>query len=404
MTKQWLDVIGIGEDGWAGLSEDARSALRKAEVVIGGNRHHNLAPELKAERVRWPEPFSRTANFISSYRGRQVAMLVTGDPLWYSAGAKIARQLSDGEIRFHPQLSAFQLACCRMQWSLADVETLTVHGRPVEQIIPWFAPHARLIVLTGGNADPGAIARLLDERGFGPSRIAVMAALGGPREEHLHGTAEEWAREDPEEQIPVFHTLCIECLPSAESVPLPRGPGLPDDAFETDGNFTKQDVRAVTVSALAPRNGEVLWDIGTGCGTVAVEWLRAARDAVAFGVDPNNSRLQLARRNSLKLGAPRLIPVNGKAPGALSDLPDPDAVFVGGGLGIELVDIVMSRMRPHGRLVANAVTLDSESLLADLYRIHGGELVRISVQRATRLGGTTGWRPYMPVTQWRWRH
>ena len=398
----WIDIIGIGEDGLKGLDEPALTALEQAEVIIGGSRHHDLTLGLSAKRVKWPEPFSEMTETINQYRHSRLAVLVTGDPLWFSAGAKIARAFPPEELRFHPNLSAFQLACSRMRWSLADTETLTVHGRPIQQIIPWFAQNARMAVLTGGSGAPGDIARLLSAHGFAGSEMTVLAALGGPDEQRFAGLAEDWAKNDPKERIPPFHTLCIECRADKGSIPLTRGPGLPDEAFETDGNFTKREVRAVTLSALAPRRHALLWDIGTGCGTIAVEWMRAAADAKAIGVDPVERRLEIARRNALALGAPRLQLVKGIAPDALADLPDPDSVFVGGGLKPEVFEVAMARIRPFGRLVANAVTLESEALLAGLHLSHGGELVRISVARASDLGGPKGWRPLMPVTQWRW--
>ena len=397
----WLDIIGIGEDGLDSLTATASAALEQAEVVIGGNRHHGLAPHLQAKRVKWPEPFSKIIGTVEQYRGSRVAVLVTGDPLWFSAGARVARQLPAEEVRFHPQLSAFQYACCRMHWSLADIETLTAHGRPPEQIVPWFAPNARLAVLTTGSNDPGAIARLLVKNGYGPSRMTVLAALGGPKEQRIAGVADYWATSDPKDRIPVFHTLCIECRLAVGAMPLARGPGLPDHAFETDGNFTKQEIRAVTVSVLAPRRGALLWDIGTGCGTVAIEWMRAATDARAIGIDPNVSRLEMARKNSRELGVPRLQLVRGRAPKALADLPAPDAIFIGGGLTKSLIAKSVAALEPCGRIVANAVTINGEAILARAHAEHGGELVRMSVARAVEIGSKSGWRQMMPVTQWR---
>ncbi len=398
----WIDVVGIGEDGLEGLSAEAVTALEGAEIIIGGDRHHRIAPNLPARRVRWPSPFSKMIGTISRYRGRKVALLVTGDPLWFSAGAKVAAAFPAAEIRFHPQLSAFQLACARMRWSLADIDTLTIHGRPAEQIIPWFAPGARLAVLTGGSGDPGAVARMLADRGYGPSRLTVLAELGGPGEARHSALASDWACEDPAASIPGFHTLCIECRVEPGITVLPRGPGLPDDAFVNDGNFTKSDVRAATICALAPRRGELLWDIGCGCGTVSVEWMRCARDARAIGIDPNPARQEMARKNARALGAPGLELIQGRAPEALDGLPDPDAVFIGGGLGREVVEVALARIRPAGRIVASAVTLESNSLLADIHRQSGGHLVRLSVEMVSALGNQRGWQPMMPVTQWRY--
>ena len=398
----WLDVVGIGEDGFERLAPAARAAPENAEVIIGGDRHHALAPHLHAERIHWPDPFSKMTATIMRHRGRRTAVLVTGDPLWYSAGARIARTVPNGEVRFHPQISAFQLACARMGWSLADTETLTAHGRPAGQIIPWMRPGARLLVLTGGSEAPGELARLLLASGFGASAVTVLAALGGPKEQRLSATAADWAAEDPAARIPAFHTVCIECASDPSSRPLSRGPGLPDDAFETDGNFTKREVRAVSVCMLAPERGALLWDIGTGCGTVAIEWMRAARDSRAIGIDPNQDRLELARGNAARLGAPALRLIHGSAPEALDDLPDPDAVFIGGGLTAGLAAKALERLRPFGRLVANAVTLESEAVLAELHAARGGELARLSCARAGPLGGGRGWRGHMPVTQWRY--
>ena len=398
----WLDVVGIGEDGFEGLAPAARDVLENAEVIIGGDRHHALAPHLQAERIHWPSPFSKMTATITRHRGKRVAVLVTGDPLWYSAGARIARTVPGEEVRFHPQLSAFQLACARMGWSLADTETLTAHGRPVEQIIPWIQPGARLLVLTGGSTAPGELSRLLCAGGFGASAVTVLGALGGPNEQRLSGTAAEWAENDPLARVPSFHTVCIECAADPLSRPLGRGPGLPDDAFETDGNFTKREVRAISVCMLAPHRGALLWDIGTGCGTIAIEWMRAARDSRAIGIDPNKDRLDLARGNAMRLGAPALQLINGRAPEALDDLPDPDAIFIGGGLNSDLAAKALARLRPFGRLVANAVTLESEALLQELHAQQGGELSRLICARASPLGSGRGWRGHMPVTQWRY--
>ena len=398
----WLDVVGIGEDGFDGLSPTARGALEGAEVIIGGDRHHALAPHLTAQRIHWPSPFSKMTDTIVRHRGSRTAVLVTGDPLWYSAGARIARTVPADEVRFHPQLSAFQLACARMAWSLADTETLTAHGRPVEQIIPWMQPGARLLVLTSGSEAPGRLARLLQTNGMGPSRITVLGALGGPRETRIDGTAADWAVNDPSARVPGFHTVCVKCAAGQDARPLGRAPGLPDDAFETDGNFTKRDIRAVSVCMLAPRRGALLWDIGTGCGTVAIEWMRAARDSRAIGIDPNGGRLELARGNAMRLGAPALKLVNGRALDVLHDLPDPHAVFIGGGLSVELAAKAMERLQPFGRLVANAVTLESETVLTELHAAHGGELSRLTCAQAGPLGSGRGWRGHMPVTQWRY--
>lgn len=406
--KPWLSIIGIGEDGVAGLSAAARAELDAARTIIGGDRHHRLSAALSAERLSWPHPFDALIDEIRSRRGQRLAILATGDPLWFSVGARIARAIPADEIRFHPALSAFQWAACRMGWSLADIETITAHGRPVEQVIPWFWPGARLLILTAGARTPGEIARLLDERGYGASRMTVLGALGGPDETRHDGVAADWAASDPAPGLPEFNTLAVHCLGTPGRL-LSRLPGLPDAAFASDGNFTKREIRALSLARLMPARGEVLWDIGTGCGTVAIEWMRAGRDALAVGIEPRADRLALARQNAGALGTPGLILIEGAAPQALAEIPGPrnagrdprrpDAVFLGGGLSAETFEAAWGRLAPGGRLVANAVTLESAALLADLHARHGGDLARIQAERAAPVGSRTVWRPAIAVTQ-----
>jgi precorrin-6Y C5,15-methyltransferase (decarboxylating) len=395
----WLTIIGIGEDGMAGLSAAARRLIEQAEIIVGGDRHHDLSPNLKAERISWPSPFDDLIDLLKTNRGRPIVVLATGDPLWYSVGARIARRLPPGEIAFLPQISAFQWAACRMSWSMADLETLTAHGRAAEQVVPYFWPGARLLILTAGSQTPGEVARLLDARGYGASAMTVLANLGSPEERRIDATAADWAASDPTGETPPFHTLAVACQGTPQPL-LSRLPGLPDEAFAHDGVMTKREVRAITLARLMPARGEMLWDIGTGCGSVAVEWMRAGRDALAVGIDPNPQRLELARQNALTLGAPKLGLVEGTAPEALAGLPRPDAVFIGGGLTRETVTAARAALPTGGRLVANAVTLQSESLLIALHTELGGGLIRLSVERAAPLGDLTGWRPAMPVMQW----
>jgi len=398
MTR-WLTIIGIGEDGMAGLSAAARQLVEEAEVIVGGDRHQRLSENVTAERILWPSPFDAMVDEIRSHKGKRIVVLVTGDPLWYSVGARILKAIPAAEIAFHPQLSAFQWASCRMGWSLADVETLTAHGRPAEQVTPFFWPDARLLILTAGSEAPGEIARLLAARGYGGSRITVLANLGGPEERRIEGLAEAWAADDPTGEVPSFHTLAIECSDAYASL-LSHLPGLPDDAFAHDGVMTKREVRALTLARLMPARGEMLWDIGTGCGSIAVEWMRAGRDALAIGIDPNPDRLALAQQNALALGAPKLELIEGWAPAALARLPRPNAVFIGGGLCRDTVAAARSALPANGRLVANAVTLVSQALLTALYGEIGGELTRIAIDRAAPVGTRTGWHPAMPVLQW----
>ena len=394
MTAPWLHIVGIGEDGLDGLTPATRAVVEAAEVIVGGDRHHSLSGQVTAERIAWPSPFDAMIAQIEALRGKRAVILVTGDPLWFSVGARIGRAIDPSEIVYHPQLSAFQLAAARMGWSLADVETLTVHGRPVEQMIAFIQPAVRLLILTTGAETPAQIARFLTERGYGQSKITVLAAMGGEREERFDGVAATWDHE-----VPAFNTLAVDCIAASDAALLPRVPGLDDALFESDGTITKQEVRAATVSKLMPMRGALLWDIGCGSGSVAIEWMRAARYARAIGIEPRDDRRAMAGSNALALGVPKLELIAGTAPDGLKGLPAPDAVFIGGGLSAETFEAAWHGLRPLGRLVANAVTLESEAQLLALHQKYGGKLVRLSVCRAEPVGGMTGWRPSMPVTQ-----
>ncbi|MGR3465182.1 precorrin-6y C5,15-methyltransferase (decarboxylating) subunit CbiE [Limimaricola sp.] len=393
--EPWLHVVGIGEDGMDGLLPATRAVVEAAEIIVGGDRHHELAGAVGAERVAWPSPFDALVDRLKGYKGRRVVVLATGDPLWFSVGARIGRAIPASEIVYHPQLSAFQLASARMGWSMADVETLTVHGRPVEQMIAFIQPQARLLILTTGSETPGQIANFLTERGFGKSPMTVLANMGGAEEARFDGIAESW-----DHDVPAFNTLAVDCVAAPDAALIPRVPGLDDSLFVSDGTMTKRELRAATLAKLMPMRGALLWDIGTGSGSVAIEWMRAARYANAIGIEPRADRRAMAAANALALGTPRLRLVEGEAPDALEGLPAPDAIFVGGGLTAEVFEAAWSALRPLGRLVANAVTLESEAALIGLHAKHGGSLVRISVARAEPVGRLTGWRPAMPVMQW----
>jgi len=394
MTTPWLDIIGIGEDGMAGLSEAARALVENAEVIIGGDRHHKLSPGVKAQRVSWPSPFDAMIEKIRSFKGRRVVVLVSGDPLWYSVGARIGRAIDPAEIHYHPQLSAFQLAACRMGWSLPDVETLTVHGRPHEQIVSKLSPGVKLLILTKDATSPKTIANLLCAHGYDNSPMSVLAAMGGSEEKRFEGLANDWAHE-----VPDLHTLAVECVAGPDARILPKT-GLPDDVFFHDGMITKRAVRAVTLAKLAPQRGELLWDIGVGCGSVAIEWMRAANEARAIGIEPRSERRDLAAKNALALGTPALKLIDGVAPDALVGLKNPDAVFIGGGISQRVIDYCFELLKPNGRLVANCVTLEGEAILLAAFENLGGELQRIGVQSAEPLGSLHSWKSAMAVTQW----
>jgi precorrin-6Y C5,15-methyltransferase (decarboxylating) len=391
----WLHIVGIGEDGLDGLTPATRTVVEAAEVIVGGGRHHVLSANDVAEMLEWPSPFDALIGELESRRGKRVVVLATGDPLWFSVGARIGRSIPADEITYHPQVSAFQLASARMGWSMADLETLTVHGRPVEQMIAFIQPDVRLLILTTGEETPAQIAEFLTARGFGQSHMTVLAAMGGENEQRFDGVAADWNHE-----VPAFNTLAVECIAAPDAALLPRVPGMSDEVFIHDGTMTKREVRAATLAKLMPMRGALLWDVGTGCGSVAVEWMRAARYASAVGIEPRADRRTMAAGNAQALGVPSLKLVDGYVPAALNGLAAPDAIFIGGGLSRDTFTACWAALRPLGRLVANAVTLESEALLVELYKEFGGDLVQISVNRVEPLGSLTSWKPLRPVTQW----
>ncbi|HBQ35534.1 MAG TPA: cobalamin biosynthesis bifunctional protein CbiET [Rhodobacteraceae bacterium] len=395
MMQAWLHIVGIGEDGIDGLNSATRTVVETAEVIIGGNRHHALAQEIGAERISWPSPFNALIDKLTELRGKRVVILASGDPLWYSVGVKIGDSIKQSEITYHPQVGAFQLAAARMGWSMADLETLTVHGRPVEQMIAFIQPNQRLLILTTGSETPSQIATFLTARGFGKSRMTVLANMGGKDEARFDGLAESWAN-----IVPPFNTLAVDCVAATNAALLPRVPGLADDLFKHDGTMTKQEVRAVSLAKLMPMRGALLWDIGAGCGSIAVEWMRAARYARAIGIEPRADRRAMAAANALALGVPKLELIDGVVPDALDDLEAPDAIFIGGGLSHKTFQNAWEKLRPLGRLVANTVTLESEAILHDLQRKYGGDLVKIQISRSDKIGKLTSWKPLRPVTQW----
>jgi precorrin-6Y C5,15-methyltransferase (decarboxylating) len=396
MTAPWLDIIGIGEDGVDGLSVSALDVLSKAEIIIGGDRHHKLAPNPDAQRISWPSPFDAMIDEIKSHRGKRIVVLVTGDPLWYSVGARILKAIPKEEVRFFPQLSAFQWASCRMGWSLADCETVTVHGRAASQILPYLAPNVRMLVLTKDKTSPAAVADLLNKRGFGKSTITVLAALGGDNEKRFEGSAESWTQD-----VPDFHILAIECIAGKDAQWYSRAGGLPDDAFVHDGQMTKQIVRSATLSALQPYPDALLWDVGAGCGSIAVEWMRASRGAQAIAIEPVADRILMIQQNAINLGVEKIQIVEGKAPTVLECLSTPDAIFIGGGITHEgMFETCWNALRDNGILVANAVTVESEMTILKLHERYGGALSRMSIHQAEPVGRFNGWKPFMPVTQW----
>ncbi|QGV79517.1 precorrin-6y C5,15-methyltransferase (decarboxylating) subunit CbiE [Streptomyces ficellus] len=396
-----VTVVGIGADGWPGLPETSRAALRTADAVIGGERQLALVPpECGAERVAWPSPLRPAVPALLAEHtrgGRRVAVLASGDPMFYGIGRALAETVGPERLRVLPHPSSVSYACARLGRPLEDTETVTLVGRPLASLAAALHDGRHLLVLSAGAATPGEVAGLLRDRGFGPSRLTVLEQLGSDRERRLTGTADDW----PHPPGDPLNVIAVDCVRSGDALRLGAVPGLPDAAYENDGQLTKRHVRAATLAALAPAPGELLWDIGGGSGSIGIEWMRTHRTCRAVTVERSPERAARIARNAAALGVPALEVVTAAAPAGLAKLAAPDAVFIGGGLTAPgLLDACWAALRPGGRLVANTVTLESEALLADRYRRHGGELVRLAVAHAVPVGGFTGWRQAMPVTQW----
>jgi precorrin-6Y C5,15-methyltransferase (decarboxylating) len=395
-VKPWLAIVGIGEDGLAGLNAAARTLVDTAEILVGGERHLAMVPSGDGERLTWQRPFSDTIGAIAARRGRRVVVLASGDPSWYGVGAVLARHFPIGEMTILPHPGAFSLAAARLGWAIADCAVLSLHGRPVDTLRLHLAPHRRLLLLSEDGTTPRAVAHLLTELGWGPTRLTVFEHLGGPREAAVCEEAQHWG----ERQSADLNTIAVECQAVPEARPLSRFAGLPDDAFEHDGQLTKREVRAMTLAVLAPLPGERLWDVGAGCGSIAIEWLRAIEGGDAVAIERNPDRAAMIARNAAALGVPGLNIVTGTAPQVLAGLDAPDAVFIGGGISDpELLPTAWDALRPGGRLVANIVSLAGERMLLDWQARYGGVLTRIAVSHVAPLGMQEAWRPLLPVTQ-----
>ncbi|MER7882520.1 precorrin-6y C5,15-methyltransferase (decarboxylating) subunit CbiE [Streptomyces fimicarius] len=392
-------VVGIGADGWPGLSGTAREALREAEVLIGGARQLDLLPpECAGARVGWPSPLRPAVpRLLAEHRERRIAVLASGDPMFYGIGRALAEELGSEGLRVLPHPSSVSYACARLGWPLEDTEVVTLVGRPAARLAASLYEGRRLLVLSADASTPATVAALLTAHGFGPSGMRVLEQLGGEAEAYVDGVAETWTHA-PGDRLNV---IAVECRASADALRLGTVPGLPDEAYEHDGQLTKRHIRAATLGALAPAPGELLWDVGGGSGSIAIEWLRAHPSCRAVSVERDPVRAERITRNADRLGVPGLRVVTGPAPSALAELEAPDAVFIGGGLTAPgLLEACWEALRPGGRLVANTVTLESEALLAARHKEFGGELVRLAVAHAVPVGGFTGWRQAMPVTQW----
>ena len=391
----WLTVIGVGVDGLDDLPPALRALIDNAEVLTGGDRQLEMAPYTGAIRIAMQSPIEAALDKLAEHRGKRVVALASGDPLHYGIAATFLRRFPASEMHVIPHHSAFTLACARMMWARQDAIDLSVHGRPLVALQRHIQPGAKLLILAQDGATAADLAKLLVQRSFGPSRIAAFEHLGGLDETVIAATAEGWALPRTRDLV----TLAVECLPGPAPILLPVTPGLPDNAFEHDGQLTKRETRAVTLSTLAPKPGETLWDVGAGAGSVSIEWLRADPTMKAVAIERDPARADRIARNALALGASELQIVRGEAPVALDGLPPPDAIFLGGSVSAPgLIEACWVALPAGGRLVANAVTDASLAALVKHRTLHGGDLICIAISRIDERE-QRGWRALLPITQ-----
>jgi precorrin-6Y C5,15-methyltransferase (decarboxylating) len=393
----WITVIGIGEDGLEGLSPARLDQINIANVLIGGARHHEKVDNPDAELLDWGKGVDRALKEIEKRKGKNIVVLGSGDPMNYGIGSVLVRNFGKDAVIIHPAPSAFSLAAARMGWSIPDTETLTIHGRPLETLNRYVTPGARLLVLTQDGDSPRKVAELLTKNGYGESQLTVLEHLGGEQENKLEGPAGAWNFERAAD----LNTLAIDCIAGIDTLALSRTPGLPDEAFENDGQLTKREVRAATLAKLQPLPCQVLWDIGAGSGSISIEWLRLGGHRRAIAIEKNSERVAAIKRNADKLGTPDLIVVEGEFFAVKDDLKhQPDAVFVGGGVSNpELLKAAWAALNPGGRLVVNAVSIESEQILLAFWSEFGGDLSRLSIERARPIGNLSVFRPLITVTQ-----
>jgi precorrin-6B C5,15-methyltransferase / cobalt-precorrin-6B C5,C15-methyltransferase len=399
MSKErWLGLVGIGEDGLEGLTPAARRLIAQAVFIVGGKRHLALAGPLKAETMIWPSPIENALDAIEAHRGRPVCALASGDPFFFGVGAMLMRRFTSDEMTSVPAPSAFALVASRLGWSQQDCALLTLHGRPLEAIIPHLQPGARIVALSWDDATPAKLAALLTQRGMGRSRLTICEAMGGLSERIRTTEAQDFVLDN----FAALNTIALEVVSERGARVLARTAGLPDEWFEHDGQITKREIRATTLSLLAPRRGDLLWDVGSGSGSVAIEWMLADPANRAVAIEVRHDRAERIARNALSFGVPGLSVVTGEAPHVFADVTPPDAIFIGGGATAPgMIERALSALAPGGRLVVNAVTLETQAACVDWRARWGGELTQIAIAQAEPVGRYSGWRAAMPIVQWR---
>jgi precorrin-6B C5,15-methyltransferase / cobalt-precorrin-6B C5,C15-methyltransferase len=406
VSKQWLSVVGIGDDGLTGLSPIARSILDQAEIIFGGKRHLAMLPATDSRtQLVWQSPFRESIDQIIGHRGQQVCVLASGDPLCYGVGSGLHQALLTqgfiplAEMTIFPAPSAFSLAGSRLGWTYSEIETVSLCGRDLHLIQPLLYPGAKILALSADRHTPMQLAQMLQEWGLGNVQMTILAHLGGSQERMMSNQIHCWMNENSEQLIADLHVIALDCPNDMPGYS--RLPGLPDDVYIHDGQLTKQAIRAVTLSTLAPCPGQLLWDVGAGNGSISIEWLRSHPRNLAIAIEQHPQRLQNIVVNATKMGVPNLQIISGQAPTILIDLPVPDAIFIGGGLTVPGVfEACWQALKPGGKLVANGVTVETEQRIFQLQQQYGGKLDRIAIQRAEPVGKFLGWKALNPVTQW----
>jgi len=395
----WLNIIGVGDDGLDYLHPDAARALADATLIIGGQRHIDMLPENDSRpKMIWPSPLMKLVDDVLQRRGETIVILATGDPMQYGIGVTFAKRLPKSEFAVFPALSAFSLAAARLGWDLSRTTTLTLHGRPLELLLPHLRPNARLMALSDNGNTPAEVADLLCREGYEDSVLTVLEHMGGLQEQIKALRAKDWAGQVCKE----LNTIAIDCVASTGTQPVPSSPGLADDAFIHDGQLTKKEIRSTTLAALTPINGQLLWDVGAGSGSIGIEWMRLCVLNQAIAIEDKKDRLEFIEQNRRRLGVPGLKIAAGTAPNALEDLPAPDRIFIGGGItGDGVFDTCWHHLKPGGVLVANTVTTQGESLAFNLAERYDGDLTRLDFARAVKIGNFTSWKPFRQVTQLR---
>ncbi len=396
--KNWLDIIGVTQAGIAALGAKEKALLAAAKTVLGPTRFIDQLAEKNPgqNHMFWQPPFSSMIKQVLSLRGTPSVILASGDPNWFGIGASLARHLDPNEFTLHPALSAFQLAAARLHWPLQNIATISLHGRAVEALQRHIVPFRRILALTSGAQTLDAVAKILCARGYGHSRLTVLENLGGDNERIVSFLADGAAQHN----IGEFYTLAIDCVADASAPLLPSVPGLPDDVFVNDGQLTKREVRAVTIARLAPFAGAMLWDVGAGSGSIAIEWMRSANNAKAICFENNQNRCDLIEQNRHKLGVPDLKIISGLAPAGFAGLASPDAIFIGGNVSsLELFEACYQALKPGGMIVANAVSIKGVAMLFEHHERLGGELVQIAISRLQNIGSLGAFKPRRTVTQ-----